>query len=55
MATIELTNRQIMLARVALIQRCARLKGRVEPLMEESYKDSIELLQLLWDAREKRD
>lgn len=49
MATVELTDRQITLARVALLQRLNRIKNNA--VLADSYNDTLELLDLLYKAR----
>lgn len=45
-AQTELNTREITLIRVALLQRCDRLKKRED--MADSYDESIALLNKLW-------
>lgn len=46
-----LTDRQITLARVALLQRMTRLKSM--PHMRDSYEESKALCQVLWTMRQR--
>jgi hypothetical protein len=57
---VGLTERQLTLLRVALLQRCSRINARLamphyldvdRDLLQASYVDSIELLKLLHNAR----
>lgn len=51
MPTIEMTDREITLVRVALMVRMGRIKNRSD--MADSYNESRAICQKLWTAREQ--
>lgn len=58
MPQIQMTERDIVLARVALLQRCDRLRAKLarpecmfRAELQASYDDSIALLNALYQAR----
>ena len=53
MTEVRLSKRQITLLRVALILRMTKMKNGEESM--DSYAESYDLCQILWDARERTD